>query len=216
MPDYIVDVRHVTKRYGNIVALRDITLQLGAGLHLLRGANGSGKSTLLKLLAGVEPCEEGDIVINGHDMRSDLQRAKSQLGWLPSDPDVYGFLRGDALLRMVAAARGVHGATHEAHIRDLLTQLGISTLIDRRFDAMSLGMQRKFMLVAAMMGKPALLLLDEPANALDADALVALNARLIDCAHESCVLIACHDHTFDTAVYSTNQLQHGTLLIAQL
>lgn len=207
MPDYIVDVRHVTKRYDNIEALRHVNLQLPAGLHLLRGANGSGKSTLLKLLAGVEPCEEGDILINGHHMRSDPQRAKSQLGWLPSDPDVYGFLRGDALLRMVAAARGVHGTVHEAHIRDLLTQLGIATLIDRRFDAMSLGMQRKFMLVAAMMGKPALLLLDEPANALDAEALDALNAILIECARESCVLVAAHDHVFDVAASSTTTLK---------
>jgi ABC-2 type transport system ATP-binding protein len=210
MSSVIVDVQHLSKRYDNVIALNDINLQLGAGIHLLRGANGSGKSTLLKVLAGVEAFD-GDITISGHHLQREPQRAKAQIGWLPSDPDVYGFLRGAALLRMVAAARNVHGADHEAHIRQMLTQLGIAALIDRRFDAMSLGMQRKFMIVAALIGKPALLLLDEPANALDAEALVALNAMLIEHAHENCVLVAAHDHVFDVAATRSIALVNGQL-----
>jgi ABC-2 type transport system ATP-binding protein len=210
MPSHIVDVQHLSKRYGDFLALCDINLQLGAGIHLVRGANGSGKSTLLKVLAGVEAFD-GDITINGHNMQREPQRAKSQLGWLPSDPDVYGFLRGEALLRMVAAARRATGTEHEAHIRDILNKLAIDQLIARRFDEMSLGMQRKFMIVAAFIGHPKLLLLDEPANALDADALVALNTMLIEHARDGCALIASHDYTFEGTIASTLLLKDGAM-----
>jgi ABC-2 type transport system ATP-binding protein len=211
MSSIIVEVQHLIKRYDNVIALNDINLQLGTGIHLLRGANGSGKSTLLKVLAGVEAFD-GDITINGHHLQHEPQRAKAQIGWLPSDPDVYGFLRGAELLRMVAAARNVHGADHEVHIRQMLTQLGIAALIRRRFDAMSLGMQRKFMIVAAFIGRPKLLLLDEPANALDVDALAALNAMLREHASDGCALIASHDHTFEGAIASTLLLRDGAMM----
>jgi ABC-2 type transport system ATP-binding protein len=208
----IIRVEHLTKRFDATIALRDVSLSLSAGVHLLRGANGSGKSTLLRVLAGAEPYDYGSVAINGIDLGNDPQGAKAQLGWLPGDPDVYGFLRGEGLLRMVAAARHATGAEHEVHIRGLLEKLAIDQLITRRFDAMSLGMQRKFMIVAAFVGKPPCLLLDEPANALDADALVALNALVIEHARHGAVLIASHDHTFEGPVTSTIALQGGAIV----
>jgi ABC-2 type transport system ATP-binding protein len=189
----IVDLHALTKHYSDKTALHEVSLTLSRGIHLLRGANGSGKSTLLKVLAGVETYNSGTACIDGFDLRTHSTEAKQQLGWLPSEPQVYGFLRGDEFLRLVAAARGVRGVHEESAIRDMLAALGLTPHISQRFDTMSLGMQRKHMIVAAFMGAPKLLLLDEPANALDAAALDTLGAMVAKSAETACVLVATHD-----------------------
>ena len=182
--------RNLSKRFGSNLILDDLNIALECGVHWLTGANGAGKSTLLALLAGSETPDAGAIYIAGHHLHDQAVAAKRQLGWLPDEGNAYDFLTGHELLQLVAAAKQVNDG---AEIQTLLARLQLTDLLSRRFDAMSLGMQRKFMLVAAWIGKPAVLLLDEPANGLDATALMQLEEMIVEAATGSCVLFSSHE-----------------------
>jgi ABC-type multidrug transport system ATPase subunit len=192
----LLSIRGLSKRFGVRTVLEDLDLELHAGVHWLTGANGAGKSTLLALLAGSEPPDAGAIRIAGHDLCAAPQTAKRLLGWQPDAAEVYGFLTGRELLQIVAAAKQVKDT---AEIESLLARLQLTDLQNRRFDEMSLGMQRKFMLVAAWIGRPKLLLLDEPANGLDAAALAELDRMILEVSRQACVLFASHETTLPCA-----------------
>jgi ABC-2 type transport system ATP-binding protein len=209
MTTSILQVEALSKRFDNHVVLNALSFELSAGVHLLRGENGAGKSTLLNVIAGAVPHDSGHIRIAGHDLGTSGLAAKSHLGWLPDKPELYGFLRGRELLQIVAAAKKVNSADD---VNRRLTALRIDHLIDRRFDEMSLGMQRKFMIVAALVGAPSLLLLDEPTNALDVDAVATLTEMIRDISQSASVLISSHETLEGIAITSTLRLAKGILV----
>jgi len=188
-----LSVDGVSVRRGGRVVFADLTLGVAAGEVVgVVGKNGCGKSTLLLSVAGVLEPRAGRIAIAGASVwgsRSERLRARRALGYVPEAADPPGFLRGRELWALVAATRG--GEPPSQELRDAL---GLDEIGDTAIERMSLGQRRRACLGAAFIGPPALLVLDEPDNGLDArrlDGLVVL-VRRHAAAGRSC-LLASHD-----------------------
>ena len=179
--------------YAGNEIFRDASLALETGVYALQGSNGSGKTTLLRLLAGAQPPDSGRIWIDGMALADAPQAARGRLSYVPDESPVYPFITGREFLRFVAAAKH---ARLEPDAMRLVAGLGAAPYLDARFDAMSLGTQKKFLLSAAWIGEPRVMLMDEPSNALDAAAREALIAELRAKGAQTTVFCATHDADF--------------------
>ena len=188
-----LSVDAVSVRRGGRTIISDITLSVAPGEIVgLVGRNGCGKSTLLMAIAGVLAPRAGRILIDGaavwgsHRERLHARRA---LGYVPEAADPPGFLLGGELWALVASTRGAISPTPS-----LTDALGLDELRELALERMSLGQRRRACLAAAFLGPPALLVLDEPDNGLDAkrlDALISL-VRAHAASGRAC-LLASHD-----------------------
>ncbi|MEJ2399153.1 MAG: ABC transporter ATP-binding protein [Gammaproteobacteria bacterium] len=188
------------KSYGNRPVLQGCSGRFGTGAFALQGPNGIGKSTLLAALAGALPIDGGEVCINETCLHANPIAARQLLAYAPDESPVYRFMRGREFLEFVARARGKAPDTLDDDIAECF---GINTHMHTRFGAMSLGTQKKFLLAAAWIGAPRVLLLDEPANGLDAAAREYLATLLQRQSEQSTVLFSTHDHAFIAAAGAT-------------
>ncbi len=193
MTDAILVVEHLAVKRGGRTVIADLSLEARPGEVVgLVGANGCGKSTLLGAIAGVLTPSDGRVAIDGAPVwgtRAQRSRARRALGYVPEGADPPGFLVGDELWNLCAAARATEPPT-----ADLRARLGLDELGGLALERMSLGQRRRACLGAAFLGPPSLLVLDEPDNGLDVarlDALVEL-VREHAAGGRACIL-ASHD-----------------------
>jgi ABC-type multidrug transport system ATPase subunit len=189
----ILRVDRLTVRRGHRTVIDELELVASAGeLVGIVGKNGCGKSTLLMAIAGVLAPADGRVVVAGASVwgsSRERTRARRQLGYVPEQADPPGFLRAGELWALCAAARAVPAPSAE-----LIAQLGLAELQDLALERMSLGQRRRACLGAALLGPPALLVLDEPDNGLDARHLDAAERLLrAHAALGHAAIIATHD-----------------------
>lgn len=172
----IVTITGVTKRYGDLIAVDDVSLDVGGEILGLLGANGAGKSTLLKMLVGLLKPDSGKLFVDGHDVRLDGVEARRLIGYLPEDLELYERLTGREFLRFVTGIKGEPPV--DALLDAAFDEFGILEKSDHLIKEYSLGMRKKTGLIAAMAGRPRLLVLDEPLNALDAQTMRLVERKL--------------------------------------
>jgi ABC-2 type transport system ATP-binding protein len=165
---YAVELRGVTKRYNEILAVNNINLAINSGeIFALLGPNGSGKSTTLKLLLGLVPPTAGSLTVLGLDVQKDPVAVKRQVGYVPESPDVYEFLTGIEYLDFIADIYNVPPTEKQQRINEYLKALQLEGREGDMINSYSDGMKKKISLISAFLHKPKLLILDEPLNALD-------------------------------------------------
>jgi len=165
MPNAISMV-NLTKHYKGVQALTDLTLDVPAGTVFgFLGPNGAGKTTALKVLAGLARATSGSATINGVTV-SAAGDHRRQLGYLAQDPRFYGWMTGRETLDYVARFRG-RDSNRQRWIGELLDRAGIADAADRRTSTYSGGMRQRLGIAQALVGRPAVILLDEPVSALD-------------------------------------------------
>jgi ABC-type multidrug transport system ATPase subunit len=183
-------VEHLVVKRGGRTVIDGLDLAAAAGEIVgIVGKNGCGKSTLLMAVAGVLPPADGRILVAGHSVwgpRSGRTAARAALGYVPEGADPPGFLRASELWALCAAARKT-----EAPSDALRAQLGLDEVADLALERMSLGQRRRACLGAALLGPPALLVLDEPDNGLDVRRMDALVTVLR--AHPGATILSTHD-----------------------
>ncbi len=156
----------LTKHYDAVQALTDLTLDVPAGTVFgFLGPNGAGKTTALKVLAGLARATAGSATVNGVPV-SAAGEHRRELGYLAQDPRFYGWMTGRETLRHVARFRGADTG-REGWIASLLERVGIAEAGDRRTSTYSGGMRQRLGIAQALVGRPAVILLDEPVSALD-------------------------------------------------
>ena len=156
----------LTKHYKGVEALTDLTLDVPAGtIFGFLGPNGAGKTTTLKVLAGLVRPTAGRATLNGIAV-SAAGDHRRELGYLSQDPRFYGWMTGRETLRYVARFHGIDGGT-ERRIDQLLERVGIAEAGNRRTSTYSGGMRQRLGIAQAFVGRPAVILLDEPVSALD-------------------------------------------------
>jgi ABC-2 type transport system ATP-binding protein len=165
---YAVELKGVTKRYNEILAVNNINLSIYSGeIFALLGPNGSGKSTTLKMLLGLVQPTAGEISVLGLDVKKDPVAVKRQVGYVPESPDVYEFLTGIEYLDFIGDIYGVPTFEKQQRITEYLKALQLDGREGDMINSYSDGMKKKISLISAFLNKPKLLILDEPLNALD-------------------------------------------------
>ena len=157
----MIEVSHLTKRYGNHLALSDLSFTIPNGqIYGLLGPNGAGKSTTMNILTGCLAATSGEVRIDGVDIFEDPMAAKRHLGYLPEQPPVYMDRTPWEYLRFVARAKGVKNLAQEVDRVMDLTQ--IADVRDRLIRNLSKGYRQRVGIAQAILGDPDIIILDEP------------------------------------------------------
>jgi ABC-2 type transport system ATP-binding protein len=159
-----IELRSVSRWYGNVVAVNDVSMSIGPGITGLLGPNGAGKTTLLMMMAGFLPPSRGELTVLGHPSWRNPQ-VFTTLGLVPERDSVYGFLSGLDFVRSTARLHGLADPDAAAH-----RAIGIVDMADaqdRRIATYSKGMRQRIKVAAALVHDPSVLLLDEPFNGMD-------------------------------------------------
>jgi len=166
MPEPVILVRNLAKRYGKTVAVADVSLEVREGeIFGLIGPNGAGKTTTMRAIAGIIPPTLGQIVVAGRDVRVDPVGAKRALAYVPDDPKLFEALTVWEHLRFVASAYRVE--KFEAHAEWLLGQFELTEQRNKMAGELSRGMRQKVAICCAYLHRPAAILFDEPLTGLD-------------------------------------------------
>ncbi len=175
MSNAFVEIESVTKKYGDIIAVNDVSLMIGAGeIFSLVGRNGAGKSTLIRMIVGITEPDTGRLLICGEDLAHRLPTTKRHLGYLPEELLLYDRLTGIEYLQLVAGLKEADPAAGHKELEFFELAHAENQLIG----GYSLGMRKKIGLAAAMIGAPEVLILDEPLNGLDVEMMRKLRLRI--------------------------------------
>lgn len=175
----LLDIRNISRRFGNVWALQDVTLALESGTVGLVGNNGAGKSTLLKILLGLLKPDGGTGTILGFDISRASRELRGKIGYMPEAAALVPVLKG---VEYVALAGDLYGMSHrdaKRRAHEVLNYVGLGELRYRQLEEYSAGNVQRLKLAAALVHDPQLLLLDEPTNGLDPAGRVSM-LRLID------------------------------------
>ena len=165
----MIEIRDLTKRYGDFTAVDGLTLDAAAGeIFGFLGPNGAGKTTTIRIIAGLSLPTTGAVRVNGIDVLTDPVRAKSVMGYVPDRPYLYEKLTGRELLHFVADLYRKNWSDCEPRAVDLLRWFGLGDWIDARIENLSHGMKQKLVIVSSLVHDPAVLVIDEPMVGLDA------------------------------------------------
>jgi len=171
----MIQVRGLTKRYGRVRALDDVSFTLYEGdLFGFIGPNGAGKTTCLRILATVLRPDSGEVTMGGFSLRHEMQNVRGIMGFMPDFLGVYDDLRVHDYLEFFARANHLESHLRGYAIKEVATVTGIVPLLDRPVESLSRGMKQRLGLAKTLLHNPRILLLDEPASGLDPRARVEL------------------------------------------
>jgi ABC-2 type transport system ATP-binding protein len=163
-----ISTTDLRKAYGSVLALRGVDLEVPAGAFFgLLGQNGAGKTTFIKILVGLVTPTGGNAAVYGADVITEYQRARDRIGLAPQEFNVDRFFPIREVLMHKAGYHGIDRQTARRRADRLLEEVGIAEKGDTRFDWLSGGMKRRFMLARALITDPDLLILDEPTAGVD-------------------------------------------------
>jgi ABC-2 type transport system ATP-binding protein len=202
MTDIPVRLDHVTKRYGPTVAVDDLSFEIRPGAVTgFLGPNGAGKTTTLRMLLGLAAPSAGAATIFGSSY-AELDDPLGTVGAVLETSTFHPWRSARRHLRIVAAAAGID----QARVAEVLRLVDLAGAADRRVGGFSLGMRQRLGIAGALLGRPRLLVLDEPANGLDPEGIRWLRTLLRDYVRDgNSVLISSHllsevAHTVDDVV----------------
>ena len=210
-----VELTGVGKRYRGAVALHDVSLALEPGVTGLLGPNGAGKTTLLRIVATALGQDGGEVRVLGRNPADPTDRLeiRRQLGYLPQETGLYSGFTAFAFVDYVAVLKEMtdRKARHE-EVRRVLDAVGLGDRAHQRIRALSGGMRRRVGLAQALLGRPRLIVLDEPTVGLDPEQRLRFREVLAGLAPESTVLLSTH-LTEDVAALCSRVvvLDHGTV-----
>ena len=164
----LIEIRNLVKKYGDKLAVNDISLDVSAGeVFGFLGPNGAGKTTTIKMIVGLLQPTSGTVKVAGYDVQVQPLQAKAASGYVPDTPNLYAKLTGRELLRFVGDLYDLDRQQMAQRTEELLRVLDLTEAGDNTIDSYSHGMQQKASLAAALMHDPKVLVLDEPTVGLD-------------------------------------------------
>lgn len=184
-----LEIRGVSKRYGDLWALRKIDLEVDRGVLGLLGPNGAGKSTLMRVVATLSRPTEGEVRWKGRPLSDQPDRLRTVLGYLPQDFGLYPRLTAREFLRYLAAARGLAASDR---IEELLSLVRLRKAADRKLDTYSGGMRQRVGVAQALLNDPELLIVDEPTVGLDPEERARFRGLLTELSGDRIVLLSTH------------------------
>jgi len=164
----MIQIVHVTKKFGAFAAISDLTIEVKAGeFYGFLGPNGAGKTTTIKLAAGLYAPTSGSIFIGGFNIQTRALEAKVRTGYIPDQPFLYEKLTGREFLYLSAGLYGMNYSRIPAVIGEVTDELEIGSWIDKRAEDYSQGMRQRIVIASALLHGPGALIIDEPMVGLD-------------------------------------------------
>jgi len=184
----------LTKTYSNGVrALNGVDLTIDRGLFGLLGPNGAGKSTLMRTIAALQEPDAGSITLDGLDIRANPQELRKRLGYLPQDFGVYPGVSAVALLDHIAVLKGISDRRKRRdEVNELLELTNLHDVRHKAVSTYSGGMRQRFGIAQALLGKPSLIIVDEPTAGLDPEERNRFHNLLSEIGENAVVLLSTH------------------------
>jgi len=189
----VVRVEHLTKFYGARRAVDDVSFDMQPGEVMgLLGPNGSGKSTILRILTGYLQPTSGRAQVCGFDVVTQSLQARRCVGYVPEDVPLYAHMRVHEFLTFMGRLRGLEGAALTRAIDDLVERLSFGRYRDQLIGKLSRGYRQRVAIAQALLGRPKLLILDEPTNGLDPRQIIEVRELIVALASDLAVLVTSH------------------------
>jgi ABC-2 type transport system ATP-binding protein len=164
----MIAVHDLVKKYGAFTAVDGVSLQVQPGeIHGFLGPNGAGKTTTIRMIAGLLKPTSGRILVNGHDLQTDPERAKASLGFIPDRPFLYEKLTAGEFLRFHGGLYGLDGPASGDRVREMLELFELGRWENELVESFSHGMKQRLVMCAAFLHRPEAVLVDEPMVGLD-------------------------------------------------
>ncbi|MBQ7737796.1 MAG: ABC transporter ATP-binding protein [Oscillospiraceae bacterium] len=164
----MLNIEHLTKRYGEKIAVDDLSLHIYPGeIYGFIGHNGAGKTTTLKCVVGILSFDEGVVTVNGKNIREDPVACKRDLAYIPDNPDLYDFMSGIKYLNFIGDVFGIPADVRQERIRRYADTFELTGDLAQPISAYSHGMKQKLAVIAAWIHDPKLIIMDEPFVGLD-------------------------------------------------
>ena len=189
----VVRVEHLTKFYGARRAVDDVSFDMQPGEVMgLLGPNGSGKSTILRILTGYLQPTSGRAQVCGFDVVTQSLQARRCVGYVPEDAPLYPHMRVHEFLAFMGRLRGLEGAACARAIDDVVERLSFGGNRDQLIGKLSRGYRQRVAIAQALLGRPKLLILDEPTNGLDPRQIIEVRELIVALASDLAVLVTSH------------------------
>jgi ABC-2 type transport system ATP-binding protein len=189
----VIEVQHLTKRYGPTTAVDDVSFRVERGEVLgFLGPNGAGKTTTMRVLTGYMPPSEGKAIVAGYDVLTQPIEAKRRTGYLPETPPLYPEMTVRDYLSFVARIKGVPRGERKARIDGVMDRTRIADMANRHCSKLSKGYRQRVGLAQALMHNPDVLILDEPTAGLDPKQIIETRQLIKDLGGDHTVILSTH------------------------
>lgn len=189
----MIQVEHLTKRYGNHLAVDDVSFTVEEGaIYGLLGPNGAGKSTTMNILTGYISASEGSVAINGHDILEEPSAAKACVGYLPEQPPLYLDMTAREYLLFTAELKQVPRAQRLPQVENAMARTGVDAVQRRLIKSLSKGYRQRVGFAAALLGDPAVIILDEPTVGLDPAQVIEVRSLIKELGRDHTVILSSH------------------------
>ena len=193
MSELSIEARALSKHYGHLVAVDELSFEVGAGEVLgFLGPNGAGKSTTMKMLTGFLVPTSGTALVNGHDIVEDSLAARRTMGYLPEGAPAYGEMTVRNFLEFVARARGFEGKAAQKAAAGAIERLNLMGVPEQPVETLSKGFKRRVGLAQAILHDPQVLILDEPTDGLDPNQKHEVRKLIRDMSSDKIIIISTH------------------------
>ena len=189
----MIELKQVTKRYGAVEAVRDISFTAPKGQIVgLLGQNGAGKTTTLNILTGYMPPTSGQVLVDGMDMLTHARACKRAIGYLPEKPPLYDEMTVRSYLKFVCELKEVDHKAIPAHVDEVMDICGLTEVSGRLIGHLSKGYRQRVGVAQALCGDPPVLVLDEPTVGLDPRQVVEIRALINQLGQTHTVIFSSH------------------------
>ena len=189
----MIELKQVTKRYGAVEAIRDISFTAPKGQIVgLLGQNGAGKTTTLNILTGYMPPTEGQVLVDGMDMLTHARDCKRAIGYLPEKPPLYDEMTVRSYLKFVCELKEVARKEIPAHVKEIMTTCGLTEVAGRLIGHLSKGFRQRVGVAQALCDDPPVIVLDEPTVGLDPRQVVEIRALIRQLGANHTVIFSSH------------------------
>ena len=183
---------HISKLYGDTVALQQIDLTLGSGVYGLLGPNGAGKTTLMRIMTDLLAPSTGRVLLDGQDIAVMGAAFRKKLGYLPQDFGVYPNFTAEQFLLYIARLKGLSKFEAKRQTDDLLRMVGLEDKKQKKLKGFSGGQRQRVGIAQALLGDPEILVLDEPTAGLDPEERIRFRGIISDLSQQKLVLLSTH------------------------
>ena len=189
----MIEVKNITKKYGSTLAVQNISFKIEEGEIVgLLGPNGAGKSTTMNIITGFIEPTEGEVFIDGIDMLKKPKKAKREIGYMPEGVPLYSDLTVKEFVTYMAGIKKVDKKDMKEMVNNIIEETGLKDVQNKLTRNLSRGYKQRVSMAGALVGKPKVLILDEPTVGLDPKQITEIRALIKKLGKDHTVILSSH------------------------